>query len=247
MEKLKLIQLPSANFDARPNNNAPEMIILHYTGMKKSSEAIELLCNPESLVSAHYVIDESGTCFQLVDESHRAWHAGISYWAGNDNINNCSIGIELSNPGHEHGYKAFPEPQMLALLDLTKEIITRNSIKSQFILGHSDIAPDRKLDPGELFNWQRLAVHGIGLWPTTDLTTQTISPEVSLKVDKFSIKRIQKKMAGLGYKINISGQYDRQTMMVAKAFQRHFRPANVTGMLDTECESILDNLLLQVD
>lgn len=149
----------SPNFNERIGYAAPNMIVLHYTGMKTAKDALERLCDPAAEVSAHYVIDEDGTLYQLVDEEKRAWHAGVSKWDGETDINSASIGIELVNPGHEFGYRAFPAAQMEALAKLCKDIMTRHDI--QTVLGHSDIAPERKQDPGELFDWQWLADAGV--------------------------------------------------------------------------------------
>ena len=155
----------SPNFNEREGYDAPNMIVLHYTGMKTGEEAIERLCDPESEVSAHYVIDEKGKLVELVDVVKRAWHAGKSYWRGETDINSASIGIELVNPGHEYGYKAFSDKQIRALIKLCRELMIKYNIAATRVLGHSDVALDRKLDPGHLFPWTDLAAHDIGLWP----------------------------------------------------------------------------------
>ena len=149
----------SPNFNERIGYVAPTMIVIHYTGMKTAQDALERLCDPAAEVSAHYVIDEDGTLYQLVEEDKRAWHAGVSEWEGETDINSASIGIELVNPGHEFGYREFPPEQMEALSELCKDIMARHDIGT--VLGHSDVAPERKQDPGELFDWGWLAEQGI--------------------------------------------------------------------------------------
>ncbi|MEX2202220.1 MAG: N-acetylmuramoyl-L-alanine amidase, partial [Dongiaceae bacterium] len=158
--------LPSPNHDAR--RGPVDILLLHYTGMVAAEAALKRLCDPVARVSAHYLIDEDGTLWQLVGEDRRAWHAGVSFWAGESDINARSIGIELQNPGHEFGYRAFPEPQMKTLIELAQGILQRHPIPASRVIGHSDVAPTRKEDPGELFDWQRLAAAGIGLWPAGD-------------------------------------------------------------------------------
>lgn len=146
----------SPNFTARRGGHEiPSMIIIHYTGMKTGQEALERLCDPEAQVSAHYVIEENGDIYQLVDDDKRAWHAGASEWQGETDINSASIGIELVNPGHEWGYRDFPDVQIEALIELSKDLVERYGIPVERILGHSDVAPGRKQDPGELFPWDR--------------------------------------------------------------------------------------------
>ncbi|MCB2084799.1 MAG: N-acetylmuramoyl-L-alanine amidase, partial [Sphingomonadaceae bacterium] len=155
----------SHNWDERPLDAVIDTLVLHYTGMPTALEALERLCEPQSKVSAHYLIDEDGVVFLLVPEEKRAWHAGVSYWRGRENINHYSIGIELVNPGHAFGYRPFPEPQMRALLVLCEALHNRHPIDPRNVVGHSDIAPGRKQDPGELFEWKRLADKDFGLWP----------------------------------------------------------------------------------
>ena len=247
MKSLNIIQTSSPNFDHRREGQKPEMLIIHYTGMTDNQEAIDRLCDPGSVVSTHYVIDDIGKCLQLVDENNRAWHAGVSSWAGNNDINSCSIGVELCNPGHEHGYKCFPEKQMATLLRLGSDIVARHSILPQFVLGHSDVAPTRKLDPGEFFDWRRLASHGMGMWP--DRTAGADKHEIqatNCDADDRDVSLLQGKLARFGYGIEITGGHDEQTALVVMAFQRHFRQNRITGVLDTESEFILDNLLVQL-
>ena len=216
--------LPSPNHEPRRAGMAVDLLILHYTGMKSAREALERLCDPVAKVSAHYVVDEDGTVYRLVDESERAWHAGVSSWRGKSDINSRSIGIELVNPGHEFGYRPFPEPQMLSLIDLALDICERHSIQPCHVLGHSDIAPERKQDPGELFDWKRLAAEGVGLWPAPPLPA---SPE-----------ELPPLLVEYGY----GGEARAQIT----AFQRHFRPLKVNGQADEECAGLAKRLLEMV-
>jgi len=214
----------SPNFNARPGAGAIDMLILHYTGMKTAGEALDRLCDPAAKVSAHYLIDEDGTVWQLVDELKRAWHAGISSWHGRSDINAVSIGIELVNPGHEFGYRSFPEAQMGALEELARAIIARHPIPARHVLGHSDIAPQRKQDPGELFDWARLAGAGIGLWP--DFGAPVEPPQTA--------DAVQAALTAIGYARPIAGKGDAEMAAVVTAFQRHFRPALCDGAVDAE-------------
>lgn len=246
MKPLNIVHRASPNFDQRASDQAPKMLVFHYTGMESNIEAIKRLCDPKSMVSAHYVIEEDGTCSQLVDEAYRAWHAGESSWAGNHDINSCSIGIELCNPGHDWGYRHFPEEQMRTLINLSKGILHRNSISSYLVLGHSDIAPHRKMDPGEFFDWERLANHGIGVWPSKTVVADKTIWSGTTPIEPSDIRRIQKKLADFGYNIGITGELNQETAAVAKAFQRHFQTNKIDGELNNHMETILDNLLLQI-
>ncbi len=157
---------PSPNFNARALSAGVDYVVLHYTGMRTAQEALDRLCDPGSEVSAHYMIDEDGEIFRLVDEEKRAWHAGRSFWRGERDLNSVSIGIEIVNPGHAFGYVPFPEEQVAAVKDLLRDIFARRKLPASRLLGHSDIAPARKIDPGELFPWEELAAEGFGLWPS---------------------------------------------------------------------------------
>lgn len=221
---MKTADSPSPNFDARPDSGVIDMLVLHYTGMKTAQEALERLCDPAAKVSAHYLIDEDGTVWRLVDEAMRAWHAGVSSWRGRSDINGASIGIELVNPGHEFGYRPFPDAQMTALVELAREVLARNPIPARHVLGHSDVAPLRKEDPGEFFDWPRLAQAGIGLWP--DFGTAIEPPQ--------TIAAIQGDLATIGYACPDSGALDSETQAVVKAFQRHYRPLLCDGVPDAE-------------
>src|SRR5271154_2159005 len=169
----RIVECRSPNYDERPEGSRIDMLVLHYTGMKSAEEALARLCDPEAKVSAHYTIDRDGRVYRHVPEEFRAWHAGVSYWAGERNINGCSIGIEIVNPGHEFGYVPFAKPQIAALLDLAGDITERHAIPPARVLGHSDVAPARKEDPGELFPWSQLAEFGIGLWPGEGLSRRS--------------------------------------------------------------------------
>jgi N-acetylmuramoyl-L-alanine amidase len=184
-------------------------------------------------VSAHYVIGEDGTLWRLVDERFRAWHAGAACWRGERDVNARSIGIELVNPGHEFGYRPFPETQMEALIDLARAILARHPIPPGRVLGHSDVAPVRKTDPGELFDWARLARAGIGLWPDDADPGEARPPEFA---------HVQRELARFGYEVAESGEPDEATRLAIAAFQRHFRPARIDGRPDAETASRLEAL-----
>ena len=216
---------PSPNHDARPAGDVIDMLILHYTGMASAEAALERLTSPDAKVSAHYLIEEDGTLWRLVAEERRAWHAGLSFWAGRRDINAQSIGIELVNPGHDWGYRRFPEAQMAALEALARDLMTRHPIRPEFVLAHSDVAPQRKEDPGELFDWARLARAGIGLWPDF-----TVSPR-AVPANAAAAQRL---LAAIGYEVPENGFLDAAARAVVIAFQRHFRPARCDGALDLE-------------
>jgi N-acetylmuramoyl-L-alanine amidase len=199
------------------------MLVLHYTGMPSAEAALARLCDPAAKVSAHYTIDEEGVVYAHVPEARRAWHAGLSYWAAEANVNARSIGIELVNPGHEYGYREFAQSQIAALITLCHGILLRHPIPSWRVLGHSDVAPTRKEDPGELFPWAQLAKAGIGLWPE--------AMQSDLSADA---------LARYGYDPNAP-----QDKVVA-AFQRHFRPKKLDGQWDSECAGLLASLLNKI-
>jgi N-acetylmuramoyl-L-alanine amidase len=232
MARLRVIDRPSPNRGSR-NGVAVDMLVLHYTGMASAAAALDRLCDPAAEVSAHYLIAEDGTVYRLVPEDARAWHAGVSFWAGATNLNSRSIGIELANPGHDGGLPAFPEPQMAALIALADHIMGRHGIASHRVLGHSDIAPERKQDPGERFDWARLARAGIGLWP----------PPTVADPGPPDIPALQRDLARFGYRIDLAGILDAQTACVLRAFQRHFRPARVDGAADAETRALLRAVL----
>jgi N-acetylmuramoyl-L-alanine amidase len=218
-----VIERPSPNHNARPAGTPIDILLLHYTGMETAEAALERLCDPGSRVSAHYTIDEDGTVYRHVDEARRAWHAGKSYWAGATDVNGRSVGIELVNPGHEFGYRSFPEAQMAALIPLAQAIVARHEIPPHRVLAHSDVAPDRKQDPGELFDWARLAAAGIGLWPKA-----AAQPDGDAQA---MLKRF-------GYDPSAGG--------AVAAFQRHFRPARIDGVADAETLGRLSALVAEL-
>jgi N-acetylmuramoyl-L-alanine amidase len=224
---------PSPNFGLRPDGEIISMIVLHYTGMKTAAAALERLCDPVAEVSAHYFIEEDGRITKLVDEDKRAFHAGISCWRGRAAVNDISIGIELVNPGHEFGYREFPAEQMNALIELAKQIIARNpAITPRNIVGHSDVAPLRKQDPGELFDWRAIAASGIGVWPETQ---KVVNPEnILLKREDRgeNVQAMQQMLAGIGYHLRIDGYFGEKTAEIVKAFKRHFAPEQLNESWD---------------
>jgi N-acetylmuramoyl-L-alanine amidase len=220
------------NFDDRPEDGKIDMLVMHYTGMKSGEEAFNRLCDPEAKVSAHYMVYEDGSIINLVQEDKRAWHAGISCWRGISSLNDTSIGIEIVNPGHEWGYRKFPEEQMEALVVLAKDIMERHSIPARNVVGHSDIAPARKEDPGELFDWKSLAKEGIGLWPRTGLIWRGGEALVQPGKEDLDVARVQKMLADYGYHIRVDGFYGPKTEYIVKAFKRHFVPEQLNVVWD---------------
>ncbi len=235
----------SPNFDVRANGQRPDMVLLHYTNMASADAAIDWLCDPKSRVSCHYLIAEDGQITQMVEEEHRAWHAGQSLWAGCEDINSCSIGIEIANVGPDHGYPSFPDIQMEAVEALCHDIFSRHDIAPERVLAHSDVAPTRKQDPGEKFDWERLYNAGIGLW----LKPAPIDDGESLKPGDTSkqILNLQSALSSYGYEVKITGTYDAQTRHVVTAFQRHFRQECVDGIADFSTVQTLSDLLQLCD
>ena len=227
---MQIRDLPSPNFDAR---NAPvDILLLHYTGMKTAEAAIDRLRDPAAQVSAHYVVDEDGTTLRLVPEEMRAWHAGTSYWQGARDINARSIGIEIVNPGHEFGYRPFPDAQIQAVLALAQDIVRRHGIAPSRVLGHSDVAPLRKEDPGELFDWRFLAANGVGTWAQPK-PSQWSDAEFMLALGRY------------GYDLEgPAGTDPAQARRAAiTAFARHFRPARLDPVPDPELKAVLNGLI----
>jgi len=233
--------VPSHNCGQRLGAGIPDMILLHYTGMLDAQAALERLCSPLSNVSSHYVVFEDGRITQCVPESERAWHAGVSYWAGETDINSCSIGIEIANPGHDFGYPDFPSRQIAAVIALCRGIIARRGIRADRVLGHSDVAPARKQDPGEKFPWRLFSDSGVGLWVKPARLTR--SAQLTTGSSGEPVRELQTKLASYGYGIAESGEYDTATQQVVTAFQRHFRPARVDGDADESTLKTLDALL----
>jgi N-acetylmuramoyl-L-alanine amidase len=218
------------------------MILLHYTGMQDPRTALERLCSNGSEVSAHYFVFEDGRIVQMVEESRRAWHAGASFWDGETDINSCSIGIEIANPGHEYGYPDFPSRQIAAVTALCRSILTRFNIPAVRVLAHSDVAPSRKQDPGEKFPWRTLHDSGVGHW----VKPQPLSDEgglLALGDRGDAVAALQKSLGEYGYGIATSGAYDSAMHDVVAAFQRHFRPQRVDGIADASTRKTLQELL----
>ncbi|MFW2830292.1 N-acetylmuramoyl-L-alanine amidase [Sphingomonas sp. ID0503] len=221
---IDFIETPSPNFNERAL--PVSMIVLHYTGMQDAASALHRLCDPEAKVSAHYLIAEDGQVVRLVDEAKRAWHAGKSYWRGIEDVNSASIGIEIVNPGHEWGYRPFPEEQMAALMPLMAEIVDRHHVTRGNIVGHSDIAPARKQDPGELFDWERLAAVRLAL----------PRPRKHLADPHWTDGGFLLALERFGYDVS-------DAEAAVRAFQRRFRPETIDGVIDGETRAILLSLL----
>ncbi|HEX3440789.1 MAG TPA: N-acetylmuramoyl-L-alanine amidase [Pseudolabrys sp.] len=222
--------VPSPNFDER--KGAPDIILLHYTGMQTGEAALARLTASDSKVSSHYLVFEDGRIVQCVPEAMRAWHAGVSSWGGDTDINSRSIGIEIVNPGHEFGYRDFPLRQTAAVIALCKSIVTRRGpISPDRVLAHSDVAPSRKQDPGEKFPWELLSESGIGHWVrAAPLNLDGLTLQPGDRGD--AVARLQRMLRGYGYGIDDTGHYDEATRDVVTAFQRHFRQARVDGIAD---------------
>jgi len=238
--------IPSPNFDQRPAGTAINTLVLHYTDMESAAAAIDKLKSPESKVSAHYVLDEDGAAIKMVGEEFRAWHAGASSWRGKEKVNDFSIGIEIVNPGHTHGYRAFPDTQMRALAKLCRGIIKRHNIPARNVIAHSDIAPGRKKDPGELFDWRFMAGHGVGLWHEKKYHWERLLLQ---KGDHGGeVWKMQKALSGYGYKIPMTQQFDAETEAAVIAFQRHFlpMPRTLTGAWTGLEQEIIEDLLKKV-
>lgn len=225
--------MPSPNHDARREGAAISILVLHYTGMRDARAALARLCDPDAKVSAHYTVDEDGTVYAHVPEERRAWHAGKAHWRGENDVNSCSIGIEIVNPGHEFGYREFPDKQIEAVIALAHGIVTRHGIPKRNVVAHSDVALGRKDDPGELFPWKRLAEEGIGLWVEPGRIVERAAGPAKLQAD----------LRRYGYGIALTGAYDAQTKAAVAAFQRHFRPVRFDGIADAETLARLEALL----
>lgn len=232
--------VPSPNHSERQGGR-PDMILLHYTGMRDADAALARLCDPQAKVSCHYLVFEDGRTVQLVPEARRAWHAGVSTWKGDTDINSRSIGIEIANPGHDFGYPEFPRAQVDAVVALCRDILARHAIPRERVLAHSDVAPDRKNDPGEKFPWRRLADAGVGLWvePAPLADGRTLGPGAN----GAAVRDLQAALAEYGYGIRASGSYDEATRIVVAAFQRHFRPARIDGLADPSTVATLQALM----
>ena len=240
---------PSPNFSERRGGLTPTLLILHYTGLPTVERSIEVLADPRGQVSCHYVIDDHGRITQMVAERLRAWHAGVSYWGGETDINSCSIGIEIHNPGHSGGYPDFGHGQMCAVRDLSLDIMRRNGIMPAGVLAHSDIAPSRKSDPGEKFDWSWLARAGVGHWVEPEPITAPVATQTGDGRDMLigstgaAVTAMQQRLARYGYGIAANGVFDAASEFVVRAFQRHFRPAVVDGAWDMSCDRTLRRLI----
>ena len=251
---------PSPNHGERNNGLSPEMVILHYTGMPNAASALKWLCTPESSVSSHYFVYETGKILQLVPESRRAWHAGAGVWRGMDDINSRSIGIEICNLGHDGArvdpddprkpmqneatgapLPAFPKRQITAVIKLVDDICARWNIPKHNILAHSDIAPRRKRDPGEAFPWDQLAAKGLGLWAAP--TPIRSGHFWQLGDSGAPVKALQQMLGMLGYAVPESGAFDEDTKFAVTAFQRHWRPEKVDGIADFSTITTLRDVL----
>jgi N-acetylmuramoyl-L-alanine amidase len=218
MDTITFCERASPNHAPRGDPPRIDMLVVHYTGMREAAAALDRLCDPTAQVSAHYLVEEDGTIWRLVPEIRRAFHAGVSCWEGERDLNFVSIGVEIVNPGHEWGYCAFADTQIAATERLCREILSRHPIPGHRVVGHSDIAPDRKADPGELFDWPRLARAGIGIWPKPRGTS------LNGPVDR---ARALADLAAIGYCLAAEER-------AIAAFQRRFRPARVDGVVDSE-------------
>ena len=223
---------PSPNHNERPAGTPVDTLILHYTGMKTAKAAIDRLRDAEAQVSSHYVVDEDGAVLRLVPEERRAWHAGISYWRGHTGLNDRSIGIEIVNPGHEWGYRDFPVLQMAAVCDLCLGILARHPIPPRNVVAHSDVAPDRKEDPGELFGWEDLARNGVGLWPLRVPALGVDGGVGGQARDAVALRPVRRALDRIGYRVAPEGALDPALSTVLRAFQRHWRPEAITGQAD---------------
>ena len=231
-----IAERPSPNHNER---RAPlDMLVIHYTGMEPAERAIDWLCDPVSQVSAHYLIDQQGAVTRMVAEERRAWHAGVSWWRGQDDINSHSVGIELANPGHDYGYCAFPEAQIVALIELGLAIVGRHAIPARNVVGHSDIAPRRKIDPGELFPWRRLAAAGLGVWPGAVAGADAPSTDAPLADPDALAATLER----IGYPVAEAG-----LAACCDAFQRHYRPTAIHGLTDAGTARLAAALLARLD
>ena len=210
---------PSPNQDARPTGTPIDTLVLHYTGMRSASEAIGRLRDSAARVSSHYVVEEDGLVWRLVTEDRRAWHTGVSFWRGHHTLNHRSVGIEIVNPGHEWGYRPFPALQMAAVCDLCLGILARHPIPPRNVVAHSDIAPERKEDPGELFDWRGLAQNGVGLWPRDQAAP-------------VALQAVGQTLSSIGYPVD-------DLPATVRAFQRRWRPAELSGVADNETRAMI--------
>jgi N-acetylmuramoyl-L-alanine amidase len=238
---LVIEQHPSPHHGPRAAGKPVDILLLHYTGMRSAEGALAWLCDPGSRVSSHYLVFEDGRVVQLVDEGQRAWHAGKSAWAGETDINSRSIGIEIANPGHRFGYRDFTDEQIDAVIALCRAILSRHAIPPERVLAHSDVAPARKEDPGELFPWARLHAAGVGHWvPPAPIAA---GPAVKRGDRGTAVRTLHKRFRDYGYDIGNETEFDAQTEAVVTAFQRHFRQEKVDGIADASTVTTLGRLI----
>jgi len=238
---IKIKSFFSPNFDKlKRSKKSIKVIVIHYTGMQSERESVVRLCNPKSEVSSHFLVNRTGKIYRLVDDNFVAWHAGKSCWGKFKNLNKNSIGIELVNKGHQFGYTSFSKKQLLSLIKLCKNLIKSYKIKKENIVGHSDIAPTRKLDPGEKFPWDKLAKNKIGLWhyKKPDSLKKLRKIKVYLKKDK---EIFMKNLINIGYCFSPKNNFF--FSKVIKAFQRHYRKQLIDGVIDEECLAISNKLI----
>ncbi len=237
----KAIVRPSPNHGERAGGRKPDMILLHYTGMPTPDGALEWLCREESQVSSHYFVREDGEVLQLVPEARRAWHAGKSWWQGETDINSLSIGIEIANAGHPGGLPEYPQKQVQAVIELCRDCGQRWSIAPERVLGHSDVAPIRKVDPGEKFPWNELHTAGVGHWVEP---AEIAGGRFFQRGDRGQpVEALQSMLSLYGYATEITGEFSDKTAGDVEAFQRHFRPARVDGIADFSTIDTLHRLL----
>ena len=232
---------PAVNFGDRAEHLSIDILLLHYTGMHSGTAAVDWLCCEESQVSCHYLVHENGEIVQMVPESKRAWHAGLSSWQGESDTNSRSIGIEIVNRGHQLDYPEFPVVQINTVASLCQDILTRHPIPQYNVLAHSDVAPGRKPDPGEKFPWKILFDRGIGHW--VEEAPKETGVTYQLGEEGAEIASLQTDLARYGYRIEVNGIFDKQTFDVVVAFQRHFRPSLVDSIADCSTRNTLKSLL----
>lgn len=225
---MTVVDRASPNHGPRPDGAAIDILLLHYTDMARAEDAVDRLCDPAAQVSAHYVVAEDGRVWRLVEEHRRAWHAGVAWWDGASDVNARSIGIEIANPGHSHGYRPFPEAQMAAVESLCRDILARHPIPAARVLGHSDVSVGRKIDPGHLFDWRRLAVAGIGLWPADPQPTD-LDPAAAMEA-----------LAAIGYRIESPDPGHPGSRAALSAFRRHWCPDTLLRPFDRAMAGMLE-------
>lgn len=216
----RILDRPSPNHGPRPDGTPVDILLLHYTDMVRAEDAVDRLCDPAAQVSAHYVVAEDGQVWRLIDEQRRAWHAGVAWWDGAADINARSIGVEIANPGHSHGYRRFPEAQMAAVESLCRGILARHPIPPHRVLGHSDVSVGRKIDPGHLLDWRRLAAAGVGLWPG------------DAEPCELPGAAIVEALASIGYRTETMESGHPANRAALSAFRRHWCPDTVGRPFD---------------